>query len=135
MRWMLLLVIAGCTTSAADDLKDLTNRAMDCGSITDECGGGTPTAQIVDCMNTALQSGTISRTHWGDYDTKMYEWTYDVFTDGGRVRVFHGAPDDFGGDTSYSEKASCAGPFSVSATMICGNKPLIDATGCSFPSD
>lgn len=135
MRWsMLFLVIAGCATSAADELADLKARSTDCGTITDECGGGTPTQQVVDCMNTALHNGTQSRTHWGDYDTKMYEWTYDVVTDGGRVRVFHGEPNDFSGDTTISEEAGCAGPFAVSATMICTPAhALIDATGCSFP--
>jgi hypothetical protein len=134
MRGMLLLMIAGCATSAADELADLGARATACGTITDACDFGMPTPPIVACMNDALQAGVLARAHWGDYDTKMYEWTYDVFTDGGRVRVFHTSPDDFGGDPTVSEEAGCAGPFAVSATTICGSHPLIDATGCSFPS-
>ena len=134
MRWMLLFLMGCAGQSAADELASLKARATDCGTITDECTVGTPAGQVVDCMNTALQAGALARTHWGNYDEKMYEWTYDVFTDGGKVRVFHGAPDDFGGDTTYSEEAGCAGPFAVSTMTICGERPLIDATGCSFPS-
>jgi hypothetical protein len=40
MRWsVLFLVIAGCATSAADELADLKAHSTDCGTITDECGG------------------------------------------------------------------------------------------------
>jgi hypothetical protein len=136
MRWMLVLVMAGCSTSAADELADLQARSTDCGTITDACTSGTPTEQVVGCMNGALQAGTLARTHWGDYDSKMYEWTYDVFTDGGKVRVFHTEPGDAFADPTVSEEAGCAGPFAVSATMICTPRhALIDATGCSFPSN
>ncbi|MEP6860295.1 MAG: hypothetical protein ABJE66_06735 [Deltaproteobacteria bacterium] len=136
MRWaMMMVMVAGCAgQSASEDLTDLRGRATDCGTITDACDNGMPTPPIVACMNDALQAGVLARAHWGDYDTKMYEWTYDVFADAGKVRVFHTAPDDFGGDPTITEEASCAGPFAVSAMMICGSHPLIDATGCSFPS-
>lgn len=133
---MLVLAIAGCAgQSTVDELADLKTRAMDCGTLTDDCEAGTPAGQIVDCMNTALAAGALAKTHWGMYDTKMYEWTYDVFTDGGKVRVFHGEPDDFSGETTYTEETSCAGPFAVSTKTLCGERPLIDATGCSFPSN
>ena len=133
MRWMMLLVIAGCARSAADELADLQARAENCGPITDACSVGTPTPQVVDCMNAALQANVLAQTHWGDYDSKMYEWRYDVFTDGGKVRVFYSEPDDFGGDPTITEETGCAGPFAVSARTICLQMhALIDATGCSF---
>ena len=136
MRWsMMIVMIAGCAgPSASEDLTDLQARATDCGTITDACDNGMPTPPIVACMNDALQAGVLARTHWGDYDSKMYEWSYDVFTDGRRVRVFHTEPGDAFADPTVSEETSCAGPFAVSAMMICGTHPLIDATGCSFPS-
>jgi hypothetical protein len=125
------VVVVGCGSSPGDELTDLERRATQCGVINPSCGTGTPTADVVSCMNSALQTGALAEAGWDEYydDMDLREHRYVV--DGGRVRVFEDSEDPFGGPDEVEEQTPCTGPFAVSTTMaVCGTEPGFTVDGC-----
>jgi hypothetical protein len=132
MRKFLLAALIGCgSSSPEEELNKLEGRVdTPCGILEMACVSQTDATVVIDCMNQALQSGTVGSTQWSELDAKGFATSTYVFTDGHRIREFLSLPDDTGGPATLSELPSCTGPFHASAMPLCFTIPGIAWDGC-----
>jgi len=123
----MVLVLAACTPSIQDELTDLNERAMSCGTADQAHGFGPPPDQtvrvheIVACMNAAWSAGTVAMTYSdmrdssGEHDCAN---GFEYFTDGGRVRFFRTRGDCYDSTPDSIVERTCDGPFVTSSTWF-----------------